>query len=121
MIEQNVAIICACLPMCRMPLSWLFPSVFGGITKSSPSKYTYGSGDHRQIESQSQSSAWQPYHGPSKSGANHSVVQHSDGASEEYILTSVPQGARKDEQDLGDEGSNIRKTTKFQISYEREG
>ncbi|KAK0390172.1 hypothetical protein NLU13_3744 [Sarocladium strictum] len=120
MIEQNVAIICACLPMCRMPLSWLFPAVFGGTAKSSPSKYSYGSGEHRQIDSQNQGSPWQPYNGPSKSGVNHSVVQHSDGASEEYILTSVPQRQQKEELDPGADLKNIRKTTDFHISYERD-
>lgn len=120
MIEQNVAIICACLPMCRMPLSWLFPAVFGGTAKSSPSKYSYGSGEHRQIDSQNQGSPWQPYNGPSKSGVNHSVVQHSDGASEEYILTSVPQRQQKEELNPGADLKNIRKTTDFHISYERD-
>ena len=36
MIEMNVAIICACLPMCRLPLAYIFPSILGSTVKSSP-------------------------------------------------------------------------------------
>ncbi|KAI1097790.1 integral membrane protein [Jackrogersella minutella] len=32
-IEENVAIICACLPMCKGPLNWLFPSIFAQASK----------------------------------------------------------------------------------------
>ncbi|KAK0732395.1 hypothetical protein B0T21DRAFT_393906 [Apiosordaria backusii] len=35
MIEQNLAIICACLPVCRLPLSYILPSYFS--TSTSPS------------------------------------------------------------------------------------
>ncbi|KAK0668217.1 hypothetical protein QBC41DRAFT_347410 [Cercophora samala] len=34
-IEQNLAIICACLPVCRLPLSYILPSYFS--TSTSPS------------------------------------------------------------------------------------
>ncbi|KAK3937530.1 integral membrane protein [Diplogelasinospora grovesii] len=41
MIEENVAIICACLPVCRLPLAYLFPTQFSS-TGSSSSKKSVG-------------------------------------------------------------------------------
>ncbi|KAI0139584.1 integral membrane protein [Hypoxylon sp. NC0597] len=38
-IEENVAIICACLPMCKGPLNMLFPSIFATTTKRVSSGY----------------------------------------------------------------------------------
>ncbi|KAK3393920.1 hypothetical protein B0H63DRAFT_30854 [Podospora didyma] len=35
MIEQNFAIICACLPVCRLPLSYIFPTQFSSPSGSS--------------------------------------------------------------------------------------
>ncbi|VBB71324.1 Putative protein of unknown function [Podospora comata] len=37
MIEQNLAIICACLPVCRLPLSYILPSYFSTSTPPSSS------------------------------------------------------------------------------------
>ncbi|KAI0835828.1 integral membrane protein [Hypoxylon sp. FL0890] len=38
-IEENVAIICACLPMCKGPLNWLFPSIFAPSSRRASSGY----------------------------------------------------------------------------------
>ncbi|KAI1463392.1 uncharacterized protein F4812DRAFT_453552 [Daldinia caldariorum] len=38
-IEENLAIICACLPMCKGPLNWLFPSVFMGSSRRTSTSY----------------------------------------------------------------------------------
>jgi hypothetical protein len=51
MIEDNLAVICACLPMCRTPLAMLFPSIFSStITSASSSRpktgYGPSSGSH---------------------------------------------------------------------------
>ncbi|KAK3382091.1 integral membrane protein [Lasiosphaeria ovina] len=35
MIEENLAIICACLPVCRLPLSYIFPTHFSASSSSS--------------------------------------------------------------------------------------
>ena len=116
MIEQNVAIICACMPMCRLPLAFLFPSIFGNHSRNQ-SNYQYGSNEGRNHTSGSQHSRWQPYGGPSRTaGVNHSAVHHSDDASEEYILGSVSTEAPKE----GFEGgaTAIRKTTQYEVSYE---
>ncbi|EGY21643.1 hypothetical protein VD0002_g6124 [Verticillium dahliae] len=134
MIEQNVAIICACLPMCRLPLAFLFPSTFGSTSRQR-SSYKYGGSNnsHNAARSNNTSnnmsssqhssshSAWQPYGGPAKTGgANRSIVHHSDDMSEEYILTSVKRQGSEDEGDGDGDAGAIRKTTRYEISYERE-
>ncbi|CRK23838.1 hypothetical protein BN1708_013818 [Verticillium longisporum] len=131
MIEQNVAIICACLPMCRLPLAFLFPSTFGSSSRQR-SSYKYGGSNNsnnaarsnntnNMSSSQHSNSAWQPYGGPAKTGgANRSIVHHSDEMSEEYILTSVKRQGSEDEGDAEGDARAIRKTTRYEISYERE-
>ncbi|KAG7138076.1 hypothetical protein HYQ45_004728 [Verticillium longisporum] len=134
MIEQNVAIICACLPMCRLPLAFLFPSTFGSTSRQR-SSYKYGgsnnshnaarsnktSNNMSSSQHSSSHSAWQPYGGPAKTGgANRSIVHHSDDMSEEYILTSVKRQGSEDEGDGDGDAGAIRKTTRYEISYERE-
>lgn len=119
MIEENVAIICACLPMCRMVLTWLFPRAFAASpTKygSDGPQYTIGSLPKRTSRSQSEEDDWQPYSGPGKAeGQNKSVIRHAnDNTSEEFILQSVQQPS-PNEMD-----GAIRKTTHYEISYERE-
>ncbi|KAM0276122.1 hypothetical protein ACHAQH_007048 [Verticillium albo-atrum] len=120
MIEQNVAIICACLPMCRLPLAFLFPSTFGSSPRNQ-SNYNYGSNNTPNNNMNSQnSSSWQPYPGPSKTGGtNRSIVHHSDEMSEEYILTSVKRQPSDDDVE-SDDVKAIRKTTRYEISYERD-
>ena len=115
MIEENIAIICACLPMCRMVLAWIFPKTFSnasskGAANSNGPIYTFGQGRSNN----SQNSDWKPYSGPPQTeGLNRSVVQHSDDASEEFILTTVPSVVPRDDLD-----HSIRKTTQYEISYE---
>ncbi|KAJ3534469.1 hypothetical protein NM208_g7528 [Fusarium decemcellulare] len=59
-IEENVAIICACLPMCRMPLAILFPSLFAGSKTSRSDDYDFIN------RSPDPSARWNPYAGPRK-------------------------------------------------------
>ncbi|ATY59164.1 hypothetical protein A9K55_002884 [Cordyceps militaris] len=120
MIEMNVAIICACLPMCRMVLGWMLPGLFGSTTVPSTHKYPPPSGSfdptmtigHRRLRSRN--GEWAPYTGPSEiAGISHSSVHHHDESSEEYILSPyqkvhIPEDA----------GGNIRKTTQYEVSYE---
>ncbi|KAJ4855174.1 hypothetical protein CI102_1996 [Trichoderma harzianum] len=120
-IEENVAIICACLPMCRIVLAFLFPSVFGGNTSKgstgasgglgsgNPNKYGYA-----RSQSPSRRQSWKPYSGPGGDGVSRSTAAHqSDDTSEEFILTTVQRHGSTD----GDDGA-IRKTTKYEVSYE---
>ncbi|KAJ4416328.1 hypothetical protein N0V85_002337 [Neurospora sp. IMI 360204] len=60
-IEQNMAIICACLPVCRLPLSYLFPKYFASSRRE---QRTGPDGDigHREISSQSELRSWQGPH-----------------------------------------------------------
>ncbi|KAH0595830.1 hypothetical protein MHUMG1_06378 [Metarhizium humberi] len=123
MIEENVAIICACLPMCRIVLAWIFPKAFstpstaasGGEGSGGPA-YTIGSAP-KQLSPSHSDDDWQPYSGPAKcEGQNHSIARHhpEDGSSEEFILQSVPKPATRKTA-----GAAIRKTTHYEISYER--
>ncbi|KAF7545136.1 hypothetical protein G7Z17_g9410 [Cylindrodendrum hubeiense] len=56
MVEENVAIICACLPMCRMPLAFLFPAVFASKAATS---HNHGSTER----SRDPINNWKPYAG----------------------------------------------------------
>lgn len=118
MIEENVAIICACLPMCRIVLAWLFPSVFGTHVPAASD-----SGDSEetidptitigQKRTRSSNGQWCPYSGPAKTeGVNCSIIHHSHQSSEEYILHDI-----ENDGDENFEGA-IRKTTHYEISYE---
>lgn len=44
-LDQNLAIICACLPVCRLPLAYLFPRHFSGSTSRSTRKKFTGTID----------------------------------------------------------------------------
>lgn len=115
MVEENIAIICACLPMCRMPLAWLFPTVFGGTTTRATSSYRYNSTQRtdRPI------SGWQPYSGASKTeGFGQGSETRGDDTSEEFILNDMQPapGVENSGRDVG----AIRKTTQYTVSYEQE-
>ncbi|RFU71915.1 integral membrane [Trichoderma arundinaceum] len=125
-IEENVAIICACLPMCRIVLAFIFPKIFGGNTtkgSTGASGLSGGMGSESQNKygyarstSPSRRQSWKPYSGPGGDGISRSTAAHqSDDTSEEFILTSVQRHGSTDDQD-----GAIRKTTKYEISYESE-
>ncbi|EWZ91885.1 hypothetical protein FOWG_07243 [Fusarium oxysporum f. sp. lycopersici MN25] len=82
-IEQNLAIICTCLPMCRIPIAIILPSCFSTSKKSSHSV------SQRIDGSRGQTGAGNPYVRPrSVQGLTRSVVLPNDEASEEVILGS---------------------------------
>ncbi|QKD47566.1 uncharacterized protein FOBCDRAFT_314164 [Fusarium oxysporum Fo47] len=82
-IEQNLAIICTCLPMCRIPIAIILPSCFSTSKKSSHSV------SQRIDGSRGQTGAGNPYVRPrSVQGLTRSVVLPTDEASEEVILGS---------------------------------
>jgi hypothetical protein len=122
-IEENVAIICACLPMCRIVLAFLFPQTFGSNIASKGSTGASGalkSGSrnkhgYERSNSPSRHQSWKPYTGPGGDTIiSHSAAAHqSDDTSEEFILTTVQRHGSADDQD-----GAIRKTTKYEISYE---
>ncbi|TQV98536.1 integral membrane protein [Cordyceps javanica] len=118
MIEMNVALICACLPMCRMVLAWMLPGLFGSMTIASTPKNPHSSGSsnptmtigHRRLRSLN--GQWAPYTGPSKAEGRSSVHHHEE-SSEEFIL--APYQRVYVQEDLN---GIIRKTTQYEVYYE---
>ncbi len=121
MIEVNVAIICACLPMCRMVLAWMLPSVFAtNLTANTPKSPDSNNSDPTitigQRRTRSINGEWHPYTGPPKlEGVNHIIVHHPEQTSEEYILQPIERPDLQDDLD-----GAIRKTTHYEVSYERD-
>ncbi|KAK1773100.1 hypothetical protein QBC45DRAFT_109331 [Copromyces sp. CBS 386.78] len=60
-IEENMAIICACLPVCRLPLAYLFPKHFA-ISHHKQRTGPGGDIGHREISSQSELRSWRGPH-----------------------------------------------------------
>lgn len=56
-----MAIICACLPVCRLPLAYLFPKYFA-ISRREQRTGPEGDIGHREISSQSALKSWQSPH-----------------------------------------------------------
>ncbi|KFY33316.1 hypothetical protein V494_07729 [Pseudogymnoascus sp. VKM F-4513 (FW-928)] len=114
-VEENVGIICACLPSCRPILSMLFPSVF----PSNPGSGAYGStsGHPRSNtfkNSDSAKSGWTPSRGDRDAmGINLTTVQAhglKGSTSEESILR------RHDELKSDGDGNGIHKVTEYYVS-----
>jgi hypothetical protein len=107
-LEPNIAIICACLPMCRMPLQRLFPKLFPGTEPTRPSKNTFthaGSGKND----------WTPSSQLERSRTGSALASVSAGGkagSEEYILQDRPTYPEREERRTG-----IQKTTQFTVRY----
>ncbi|EEY22946.1 integral membrane protein [Verticillium alfalfae VaMs.102] len=123
MIEIHVAIICACLPMCRLPLAYLFPSILGTTAKTSPSNATSAS-------EQPQGAPDVPLEplptrgGDVEKGEGNpaAFVRATRGDSEEYILRPLTgQGRGEDEEEHREGGpeSGIQKTMWFEMRSER--
>jgi hypothetical protein len=106
--------------MCRIVLAFLFPKIFGGnSTKGSTgASGAIGSENHNKYgyarsTSPSRRQSWKPYTGPADGTSRSTAAHPGDDASEEFILTSVQRHGSSDDQD-----GAIRKTTKYEISYE---
>ncbi|OAQ99996.1 hypothetical protein LLEC1_01841 [Akanthomyces lecanii] len=121
-IEINVAIICACLPMCRLVLAWILPSLFGSMTVSSTPKNAQSSGSsnptmtigHRRLRSLD--GKWAPYTSSSKTdGMSHGSVHHHEQTSEEFILAPYQKVYLQENAE-----GVIRKTTQYEVYYEHE-
>ena len=114
MIEENVAIICACLPMCRTPLGFIFPTIFGTTRRDTHYNYPTNSTNR----SRSRHGDWVPYSG-SRKGENVTLGVHEDhdNISEEYILNPYHQPAHAIVR--GSTPGTIRKTTQYEVVYER--
>ncbi|XXG99648.1 hypothetical protein Hte_005989 [Hypoxylon texense] len=118
-IEENVAIICACLPMCKGPLNWLFPSIFASTTRRA-------SGGYKPSQHNTDSSSrnyWAPIRGDSEmlstrvtsvQGRKSTAANHS----QEYMLEETKSVDRNsDAEDI----QGIRKVIEYDITVHRSG
>lgn len=116
MIEMNVAIICACLPMCRLPLAYLFPATLGTAGKST---------SDASEQSGAALSGCKSRDGPradEEKGARAPAVCVR-AASEEIMLRPMSRRAPEEDAPAGERcrDSGIRKTTWFEVRCEEEG
>ncbi|KAI0153789.1 integral membrane protein [Pestalotiopsis sp. NC0098] len=125
MIEENIAIICSCLPMMRGPLSICFPSIFTPRTKTSNyesgdisnGNSTTGSGGLRSPRNQ-----WTQLHGypDHRAGINLNEISASQkrvsGDSTGQILPPADSGPNHQRRSRSD-ASGIRKVLQYQVSY----
>ena len=141
MIEMHVAIICACLPMCRLPLAYLFPATLGSTTKSSDfgssgssnARSTVCSGCKSRDGQKAHPAGWTPRDEEEKGALSNYRLQVIRRTSEEIMLRPLsaitariddvaeqaevvgqrrPGASRRD--------SGIRKTTWFEIKCDGE-
>ncbi|KIM96091.1 hypothetical protein OIDMADRAFT_148582 [Oidiodendron maius Zn] len=111
-LEANVAIICACLPMCRILLAALFPQVFSLSTSRTGEAGAYGNlSKQRQGISNNNSTGLVP--SVIKSNMHSSVVSGRRDSGEEYILQDRSERGAKD-----DESGGITKVTQFTVRYD---
>lgn len=121
-IEDNTAIICACLPMCKRVLVSFFPCLrFGG-------QHIWSNELSCQTGSTSRS-RWTKFFDGSASKdhstlvldprqvSTHSQVQTGCYPSEEFIMAPVHDGKRAESQGSGDIGA-IRKVTRYEVAYD---
>ncbi|KAI2465136.1 integral membrane protein [Annulohypoxylon bovei var. microspora] len=117
-IEENVAIICACLPMCKGPLNYLFPSIFA----SAPRRVSAGF-KPSQHSNNSSRSYWAPMRGDREMLSTRvTCVQgrkpSTGGNSQEYMLEHTY--SRDQISDI-EEVRGIRKVIQYDITVQTSG
>ncbi|TEA18761.1 Satratoxin biosynthesis SC1 cluster protein 4 [Colletotrichum sidae] len=132
LIEDNLAIICACLPMCRLPLTYIFPTFFGTKQGSTAGSYSFASSQRTNtsnfVHAGTGRNDWHPYQGrEEKKGTNLTSVHANkprlgDDTSEEFILSPVKDSRSyvRDPSQDAEEPRAIRKTTAFHMSFDEE-
>lgn len=139
-IEENVAIICACLPMCRKPLFYLFPSLSsshkgsassGYVSNSSNPQHSLKSGGTFKHAGTSRSD-WSPYTENAESAnkldldprrvAMRTQVMRAgnDDSSEEYILSPVGRRGGPTTDGSEEDGTVIRKIMAYEVTYDND-
>ncbi|KOS16843.1 hypothetical protein ESCO_004731 [Escovopsis weberi] len=123
MVEENIAIICACLPMCRIVLALILPSMFGSETQAqSNAKSNFLSAGFQNstasyVRPTSPASEWKADGTMPKRAhlvsASRVKNEASDSTSEEYILGPVQKQGVGEERD-----GAILKTVKYEVSYD---
>ncbi|KAF9775280.1 hypothetical protein IL306_006648 [Fusarium sp. DS 682] len=100
LIEANLGIITACLPVLRQPLGKLFPHIFGSTKKSS--LYYTGPGSHAKGYNLSNIAARSPHAGVWKSDASRSdqvvsvsgtKIDTNRNSDEQYIINEAAKGS----------------------------
>ncbi|KAK2002752.1 integral membrane protein [Colletotrichum falcatum] len=130
LVEDNLAIICACLPMCRLPLTYIFPSYFPSKKESGAASYKIGSASHTNDSVFTYANANRndrhPYHGrEEKNGIHMTRVQAKTASrndtSEECILPVDTEAEHVRTRSKDDVVLKvIRKTTAFPMIYDEE-
>jgi hypothetical protein len=112
-IEGNVAIICACLPMCRVALRLLFPSIFTGTEESRPNKNTFS-------QSGKVKNDWTPSQDDtSRNNSGHgSVSGGGQSASEDYALRDLEHGKGEVDRGRHRDGGGITITKEYSVMYD---
>ncbi|CZS76314.1 unnamed protein product [Fusarium graminearum] len=110
-IEQNLAIICTCLPMCRLPIATRFPLWV------SESELTARDVSEPADLSKRQTRRWSPYTGPRNvQGITRSIVITSDEMSDELTLDPVERTFTMST--LSSDIGAIRKIVEYEITFE---
>ncbi|RGP66508.1 integral membrane [Fusarium longipes] len=110
-IEQNLAIICTCLPMCRLPIATRFP-LWASETESSVPDVSQPADPSKH-----QTRRWSPYTGPRNvQGITRSIVITNDETSDEVTLDPVERTFTMStmSSDIG----AIRKIVEYQVTFE---
>ncbi|KAI9821279.1 MAG: hypothetical protein M1827_004015 [Pycnora praestabilis] len=110
-VEANVGIVCACLPILKQPLQAIFPRIFstGGTSHSR-------SGPNYVLESKTDT-----VNGHSRTGSNYPHWGNVDGNIMSSIMpgrnTTYAEGRESEERIIDDGGAGIIKTTEMSVSY----
>lgn len=120
-IEDNTAIICACLPMCKRLLSALFPCLTFADQHKGSNELSYQTGSSRSRWTKLFDGTASKDHSTlvldPRQVSTHSQVQTGCYPSEEFIMSPVHDGKRTGS--LGsEEGGAIRKVTRYEVSYD---
>lgn len=113
-IEENMAIICACLPVCKAPLYWIFPSLLTPLSRENSKTPTNAraAGSYR-------GGHWTPIRGDKEKLSVRMTSVNGrltcvDNNSEEYILEPVAPAAANHQ---SAEPGSIRKVTQYEITF----
>ncbi|KAG8359118.1 hypothetical protein FVEN_g3247 [Fusarium venenatum] len=110
-IEQNLAIICTCLPMCRLPIATRFPLWVSESELTTPDTSEPADPSKRQTR------RWSPYTGPRNvQGITRSIVITNDETSDELALDPAERTFTMStmSSDIG----AIRKIVEYEITFE---
>ncbi|KAI0160000.1 integral membrane protein [Hypoxylon sp. FL1284] len=117
-IEENVAIICACLPMCKGPLNWLFPSIFVSTTRRASGAYKPG----QYHTDNSSRNHWTPTRGDSEMLSTRITSIQGRKKAANNSLECMLEGTRSIDQSIDVEDvRGIRKVIEYDITVHRSG